>query len=39
MGHVTLHWDDARTDREHLVSTLAEAGFRQRSSSGTSALE
>jgi copper chaperone CopZ len=39
MGQVTLHWDDDRIDRERLVSTLAYAGFRQRSSSGTSALE
>lgn len=38
MGQVTLHWDDERTSRERLVSALADAGFRQRSS-GTSALE
>jgi copper chaperone CopZ len=36
MGEVTLSWNDDQTDRERLVSALAAAGFRQRSSSGTS---
>jgi copper chaperone CopZ len=39
MGQVTLHWDDERTTRGDLVAALDGAGFRQRSSSGTSALE
>ena len=39
MGQVTLHWDEERTSRDELVAALAGAGFRQRSSSGTSALE
>ena len=38
MGQVTLHWDDERTSRDHLVAALDGAGFRQRSS-GMSALE
>jgi hypothetical protein len=29
MGHVTLAWDDARTDREALIDKLARAGFRE----------
>jgi copper chaperone CopZ len=31
MGQVTLHWDDAVTDRDRLVAALDGAGFRQRS--------
>lgn len=27
MGHVTLSWDDERTDREALVAAMARAGF------------
>jgi copper chaperone CopZ len=30
MGQVTLHWDDAVTDRDRLVAALDGAGFRQR---------
>jgi copper chaperone CopZ len=30
MGQVTLHWDDERTSRDHLVAALDEAGFRRR---------
>ena len=30
MGEVTLAWDDARTDREALLTALARAGFRER---------
>jgi copper chaperone CopZ len=29
LGHVTLTWDDARTDRDTLVGALARAGFRE----------
>jgi copper chaperone CopZ len=39
MGQVTLAWDDELTNRDRLVAVLDGAGFRQRSSSGTSALE
>jgi copper chaperone CopZ len=31
IGQVTLHWDDAVTDRDRLVAALDGAGFRQRS--------
>jgi copper chaperone CopZ len=31
MGQVTLHWDDAVTDRDRLVDALDGAGFHQRS--------
>jgi hypothetical protein len=30
MGQVTLHWDDERTSRDHLVAALDGAGFRRR---------
>jgi copper chaperone CopZ len=30
MGQVTLHWDEERTSREVLISSLEAAGFRQR---------
>jgi copper chaperone CopZ len=30
MGQVTLHWDDERTSRDHLVAALEGAGFRRR---------
>jgi copper chaperone CopZ len=29
MGEVMLSWDDARTDREALVTAMAKAGFRE----------
>jgi cation transport ATPase len=29
MGDVTLEWDENRTSREALVTTLARAGFRE----------
>jgi copper chaperone CopZ len=29
MGHVTLTWDEARTNREELLAALARAGFRE----------
>ena len=29
MGQVTLSWDDEKTSREALVSSLARAGFRE----------
>jgi copper chaperone CopZ len=28
MGHVTLAWDDERTDRDALLSAMSDAGFR-----------
>jgi copper chaperone CopZ len=30
MGQVTLHWDEERTSREHLLTSLEGAGFRRR---------
>jgi copper chaperone CopZ len=30
MGQVTLHWDEERTSRERLISSLESAGFRRR---------
>jgi copper chaperone CopZ len=29
VGDVTLSWDEARTSREEILSTLARAGFRE----------
>ena len=28
VGEVTLSWDDKRTDREALLATMAQSGFR-----------
>jgi copper chaperone CopZ len=28
MGEVTLSWDDERTDRDSLLATMAQSGFR-----------
>jgi copper chaperone CopZ len=30
MGQVTLHWDEERTSRESLITSLEAAGFRRR---------
>jgi copper chaperone CopZ len=30
MGQVTLHWDEERTSRERLITSLEGAGFRRR---------
>jgi copper chaperone CopZ len=30
MGQVTLHWDEERTSRERLITSLEVAGFRRR---------
>jgi len=30
MGHVLMHWDDERTDRDALVAAMAKAGFHER---------
>jgi copper chaperone CopZ len=30
MGQVTLHWDEERTSRESLITSLEVAGFRRR---------
>jgi copper chaperone CopZ len=34
MGEVTLVYDDARTNREALLRSMARGGFRERESSG-----
>jgi copper chaperone CopZ len=33
IGDVTLSWDEARTSREEILSTLARAGFREAAAS------
>jgi copper chaperone CopZ len=32
MGQVTVHWDEERTSRESLLTSLENAGFRRRES-------